>query len=78
MRRQDSQRKGRKSSCPQYSYWQWRPIDSRSVSAIWVKDSSWLDGLRPFDTVTGGMAVLWAGIGIWRCNAGVMQYKAGT
>ena len=26
--------KGRKSSWPQYSNWQFRPIDSRSVSAI--------------------------------------------
>jgi hypothetical protein len=61
--RQDSQRNGRKSSCPQYSYWQWRPIDSRSVSAIWVKDSSGLEGLRPLDTVTGGMVRLWVSVG---------------
>lgn len=40
--RQDSQRNGRKSSWPQYSNWQWRPIDSRSESAICVKDSDLL------------------------------------
>lgn len=30
----EPQWKGRKSSWPQYSYWQWRPMDSRSLSAI--------------------------------------------
>lgn len=64
---QDSQRKGRKSSWPQYSYWQWRPIDSRSVSAICVKDSSLGEGLRPFDAVMGDMAVrvVWAWKWTW-------------
>lgn len=62
MLRQDSQRKGRKSSCPQYSYWQCRPRDSRSVSAICVKVSfGSREGLRPLDTVIGGIIVL----GLW-------------
>lgn len=41
MPRQDSQRNGRKSSWRQYSYWQLRPMDSRSASAICVKLVGW-------------------------------------
>jgi hypothetical protein len=46
--RQDSQRNGKKSSCRQYSIWQWAPMSSRSTSfmvataAIGVYDVSWL------------------------------------
>jgi hypothetical protein len=38
--RQDSQRKGRKSSWLQYVYWQWAPIKVGSFSSIVVNESS--------------------------------------
>lgn len=40
MPRQDSQRKGRKSSWLQYVYWQWAPMRVGSFPSIVVKVSS--------------------------------------
>lgn len=55
---QDSQRKGRKSSWPQYSNSQRAPIASRSLSvSIWVKDCCWSPfplGFWPEENERGG------------------------